>query len=117
MITAEQQIKNDYMDSFHHPQQGTDFNLSELDGTRGQVYGDTDRDGKTLLNGQIKSFPGYKGKIKRGKIYHNINNMWWVILSEYERLNIASFNFFDETFRQRIKRAIPKIRIMVTVDK
>ncbi len=33
------------------------------------------------------------------------------------RLNIASFRFFDDTFNQRIKRAIPKVKISVVVGK
>ena len=115
--TAEELIKEDYMDSWHHPQQGMDFNLLELDGETSDAYNNKDRDGKILLNGQIKTFADYYGKIRHGKIYHNINNMWWVIVSEHERLNIASFSFFDDTLRERIKRKIPKVKISVSVGK
>ena len=115
--TAEEQIKEDIVQSRHHPQKDINFNLSDLDGTNcGQTYYDADRDGKTLLNGQRKSFPDYKGKIRSGIVYHHINNMWWVIASRFERLNIASFQLFDDTLLERIKRNIPKVKISMTVE-
>ncbi len=117
MKTAEEQIKEDYVKSWHHPQKDMNFSLSDIDGTNGQAYGDKDRDGKTLLNGQTKTFPDCHGKIRNGIIYHNINNMWWVIASETERLNIPSFAFFDDTLRQKIARSIPKIKVSISIGK
>lgn len=118
MKTAEEQIKEDFVESWHHPQKNIDFNLSDLDGMNcGQAYCEKDRDGKTLLNGQRKSFPDIKGKIRSGIIYHNINNMWWVIASKYERFNIAGLHLFDDTIGEKIKRVIPKVKVSVTVGK
>ena len=117
MKTAEELIKEDYMDSWHHPQQGMDFNLADLDGQTTVSCYNKDRDKNVLFNGQIKSFADYHSKIRRGRIYHNINNMWWVITSEYERFNIASFDLFDDTLRQRISRVLPRIKVTVSVGK
>lgn len=60
-------------------------------------YNGLDRDQKTIENGQIKYFRNWKGQIMRGQVYHNINNMWWVVLNEFEYTNIANFELFDPT--------------------
>lgn len=52
--------------------------------------------GDTLKCGEIRKFKDYSGKIKKGKIYHKINNMWWVIISKYVYSNIASFNIMEK---------------------
>ena len=93
------------------------FNLSDVDGTNGQDYCDKDRDGKIMLNGQIKTFIDYRGRIRKGKIYHHINNMWWVIASEYERFNIGSSHIFDDTLKAKIARHIPMIKVTIRMPK
>lgn len=92
-------IKNDYVESCHKPQKDMNFNLSELDGTTCEYNtNNKDRDGKVIYNGDIKYFRNrYTGRLQRGKIYHNINNMWWVILNDTEVTNVADFEFFDLT--------------------
>lgn len=60
-----------------------------------ESYNAKDKDGKQLRNGQVKYFRDYKGRLQRGTIYHNINNMWWVIINKFHYTNIASFKFFD----------------------
>lgn len=94
---AKAKIKYDYVKSWHHPQKDMNFLLSDLDGQTSEVYNSKDRDGKILHNGEIKYFRDYKGYLCRGKIYHHINNMWWVIVNEKEVRNIASFDLFDLT--------------------
>ena len=67
-------------------------------------YNARDKDGKKLKNGQVKYFRDYKGRLMRGTIYHNINNMWWVVLNKHDFTNKAAFEFFDldnEESRQR----------------
>lgn len=90
-------IKNDYVESCHKPQKDMNFNLSELDGTTCEDNtNNKDRDGKVIYNGDIKYFRDrYTGRLQRGKVYHNINNMWWVILNDTEVTNVADFEFFD----------------------
>ncbi|SHO50161.1 hypothetical protein [Anaerocolumna xylanovorans] len=94
---AEDKIKAAYVREWHHEQKDMNFNLSDTDGQTQESYNGRDRDKKTLHNGDIKYFRHWDGRIYRGKVYHNINNMWWVILNKYERTNIASFELFDLT--------------------
>lgn len=58
-------------------------------------YNAKDRDGKQLRNGQVKYFYDYKGRLMRGTVYHNINNMWWVVLNKFQFSNIGAYQFFD----------------------
>jgi hypothetical protein len=106
--TAEDTIKKDYVESWHHPQKDMSFDLSSLDGqTCCEPYNNRDRDGKTLYNGQIKYFRDYNGYLCKGKVYHNINNMWWVIINDTKRTNIASFNLFDLSPSDKRGRLLP----------
>lgn len=96
--TAEDKIKYAFVESWHHPQKDMNFNLTDLDGTACESsYNSMDRDKKTILNGQVKYFRYWNGRLMRGKVYHNINNMWWVILNDTEYTNIDSFELFDPT--------------------
>lgn len=75
-------------------------------------YNSRDKNDKQLRNGQVKYFRDRKGRLMRGTIYHNINNMWWVILNKHRFTNVASFQLFDlddEESRQRrvYSREIP----------
>lgn len=58
-------------------------------------YNAKDKNGKQIFNGQIKYFRDGKGRLKRGAVYHNINNMWWVILNDRQFTNEAAFSLFD----------------------
>ena len=60
-----------------------------------QDYNNRDRDKKQLFNGQVKYFRDCEGRLNRGVVYHNINNMWWVVVNKNEYRNKASFDFFD----------------------
>lgn len=97
--TAEDKIKFDYVKCWHHPQRDMNFKLADLDGkTDVCSFNHTDRDGQTIYNGQIKYFYIWNtNRLMRGKVYHNINNMWWVILNDTEYTNIADFELFDPT--------------------
>ena len=107
--TAEDFIKSNYINSFHHPQNSMDFSLLDLDGTAIEyAYNAKDREGKVLLNGDIKYFRnGCNGYLYRGKIYHNINNMWWVIVNKRDVRNIASFQLFDLSENDCLRRKAP----------
>jgi hypothetical protein len=71
-------------------------------------YNATDKDGNRLRDGQLKHFRDRKGRLQKGIIYHNINNMWWVILNKFEYTNIASFYFFDLNTEENRKRKLVK---------
>lgn len=108
--TSEEKIKYDFVKSCHHKQSDMNFNLSDLNGMTSDDYNNKDRDKKTLYNGQIKYFRDYNGYLMRGTVYHNINNMWWVIINKHQYTNIASFELFDLTDNDKRGRlAIPKI--------
>lgn len=107
---AEDKIKADYVTSWHHQQTNMNFNLSNLDGQMPDKHNSLDRDKKIIRNGDIKYFRNYDGRIYRGKVYHNINNMWWVILNKYEITNCACFELFDLTPEDYLGRQkIPRI--------
>lgn len=93
--TAEDTIKYRYVESCHHPQKDMNFNLSDLDGTTCEYHNNKDRDEKIIHNGDFKYFRNYKGYLYCGKVYHNINNMWWIILNNTDIQNVASFELFD----------------------
>ncbi|MGF9644073.1 hypothetical protein AAIH69_13785 [Paenibacillus sp. MABNS29] len=58
-------------------------------------YNALDKDGIRINNGEVKYFRGRKGTLMRGTVYHNINNMWWVIVNKDYYTNLASFELFD----------------------
>ena len=109
---AEEWIKARYAEEWHHEQKDTKFCLSDLDGQTQELYNSRDRDKKTLRNGDVKYFRHWNGRLYRGRIYHNINNMWWVILDRFTVRNVASFELFDLTpednRRRQAKPRIPK---------
>lgn len=91
-----------------------DFKLSDMIGKDNEPnYNSTDRDNNKILNGDIKYFRNRNGRLMRGKVYHNINNMWWVILNNTDYTNIADFELFDPTeedfkIRRKAKDRKPK---------
>lgn len=106
---AEDSIKQDYVESWHKSQVDMNFKLSDLDGPSGQPsYNTCDRDKKEILNGQVKYFRDYDGRLMRTKVYHNINNMWWCITSDTEYTNKASFHLFDATEEDFKNRRVVK---------
>ena len=54
--------------------------------------------------GQLRKFKDHNGKIKRGRVYHNINNMWWVVQSKFKHSNIAMFNILEEVTSRNSSR-------------
>ena len=107
---SEDYIKQKYVEGWHHKDiKDMNFKLSDLDGiTCKENYNNKDRDKKIIYNGQIKYFRGYKGYLQRGKVYQNINNMWWVILNDTDYTNIASFELFDINDKDR--KSLKKIK-------
>jgi hypothetical protein len=110
---SEDRIKYKFVESWHHPQTDTNFCLSDLDGTTYESYNATDRDNMVIHDGDIKYYRDWGGHLCRGKVYHNINNMWWVIVNKYEWTNIADFDLFDATaedyqLRRFKKPVLPK---------
>lgn len=58
-------------------------------------HNSTDKNKVQIVCGQTKYFYDYRTKrLSRGVVWHNINNMWWVIVNDV-LLNIACFELFD----------------------
>lgn len=107
---SEEWIKARYVEEWHHEQKDMNFLLSDLDGQTQEPYNSRDRDGKTVHNGEVKYFRHWNGRLYRGRVYHNINNMWWVILDRFTVRNVASFELFDLTPEDnRRRQAKPRI--------
>lgn len=96
---ATDKIKFDYVKSCHYKQKSMDeFELSDLDGqTDKYSYNYQDRDKKIIHNGELKYFRHWDGRLSRGIVYRNLNNMWWVITNRFEIRNVADFELFDPT--------------------
>ena len=94
---AESEIKLRFAESFHHPEKTMDFDLHDLDGTVGSKYDENnlDRDGKEILNGQIKYTRDYKGYLVRGRVYYDLNRNWIVILNQGEWICRMCNELFD----------------------
>lgn len=64
---------------------------------------------RKITCGETKYFYDYSGVLRCGIVWHNINNMWWVI-SGNKLYNIASFGLFDYVKglprRNRIEKAL-----------
>lgn len=76
----------------------SEFNLGDhVCSSAGYANNRTDRDGKEIQNGQIKYIRHYDGRLRRGRVYHNINNMWWIVFDEFDYSNEACFYMFDPT--------------------
>jgi hypothetical protein len=107
---AEDRIKKDFVKCWHHENiKDMNFKLSDLDRQTDKYgYNHTDRDKKIIHNGEIKYFRNYKGYIQRGKVYHNINNMWWVIVNDTSYTNMADFELFD--LNDEDKKHLKKIK-------
>lgn len=66
-------------------------------------YQRKDSSGKLLACGELKYFYNYEKILCRGYVYHNCNNMWWVITNE-DILNLSSSEFFDYDVSLKIKK-------------
>lgn len=107
--TAIDEIKYRLVKEWHHPQESMDFNLQDLHGETSQgYYNNIDKDGKTIRNGDVKYFRDRKGRLMRGMAYHNINNMWWVIINKHSWKNLASFELFDLTPENSARKIVKR---------
>lgn len=72
-----------------------DIKLSIKPDSYNYIHNSNDKNKKKIVCGQTKYFYDYHNKrLSCGIVWHNINNMWWVICNGTLR-NIASFELFD----------------------
>lgn len=114
--TAVEKVKKDFVESFHHAPKSMDFDLSIYDGLTSTMPLSSyacefrDRDGKVLHNGEVKYFRDYNGYLRCGRIYHRLNNMFWIILNQREteiRADFELFDLHDSDFRGRVSKKKP----------
>lgn len=80
--------------------------LKSFDFEKHNILDTNDRDGTPMHNGDTKYYRDYKGRLMRGIVYHNINNMWHVKIDKYTVRNIAAFELFDIQSKEDL---IPKV--------
>lgn len=67
-----------------------------------------DRDRKVIRNGDLKYYrDDCTGYLYRGKAYHNINNMWWILQPCGTVRNVAAFELFDLQEGDTLGRVAP----------
>lgn len=96
-------------------QHGQDFYQRDY----ARQYGNaTDADGNQLHDGDVRYFYLY-GHLQRGVVYHNLNNMWWVVINRTYYHNVASFHLFAYNRDLHSKRRIfdPAKSIKFKLDK
>lgn len=71
-----------------------------------------DANGKEIKCGDVKYFYSWKNgnRFCRGTVWHNINNMWWVIMADGTLNNKASFDLMDFDKKMIGRKPIPKGR-------
>lgn len=57
-----------------------------------------DRDKKKIVCGDMKYFRDTRtGRLTRGRVYHNLNNQWYVLINKFSRTGVSSYQLFDPT--------------------
>ena len=80
-----------------------DIKLSLKEDSYDYKHNSNDANGKKIICGDTKYFY-YNKRLSKGKAYHNINNMWWIISND-KLNNKASFELFD--FQEKLTRRKP----------
>lgn len=94
---AEDRILLDYKKSWHKESISS---LTDAQSTMDKYdlsQNNNDRDKKKIQCGDLKYFYSYDGYLHRGLVYHNCNNMWWVIENDITLRNVSAFELFDRT--------------------
>lgn len=84
--TAYEKVMNYIKDSWHYKEG------SEKDGYEMDMK---DRDGKSLINGETKYFYDRDNRLKKGKVYANLNSMVWIVTGKETYTTVLSTEVFD----------------------
>jgi hypothetical protein len=61
---------------------------------RTEAYNDKDCDGRRIVNGEVRyCYDVRTRRLVRGQVFHNINNMWWMVCGGGLKV-VASFDLF-----------------------
>lgn len=112
-ILAEAAILNHVQNN--HWRSGNATSLCEIAGTDrvssyDLSYNFVDRDKKPIRSGDIK-YLRINGRLMRAQVFHNINNMWWILLDKYQYTNEACFRLFDPTPEDFANRRVKEGKI------
>lgn len=80
-------------------------------GKHNQGRNSLDKNNKNIVCGELKYYYGWGKVLKCGIVWHNINNMWWVLTPDGGRDNVASFNLFDYGGQPRRKELTKEQKI------
>lgn len=82
----------------------------------GGDYNRRDKNKKILNNGDIRYFYDYDNKLCRGEIFHNINNMWWVLTTDnyYNKSSGELFEYHDQI---TVKKPVDQLAMLKSVLK
>lgn len=58
-------------------------------------YNRNDQNGVPMTDGDLRYFREPNGRLSRGLVYRNINNMWWVLVNHARYTNQANFSLFS----------------------
>lgn len=87
---------NNHIPGTVHTLQDIKNDIEKDDTNYNWTQNSNDRDKKKIRCGERKYFYDYNGRLSCGTVWHNINNMWWVIYGKILR-NVAAFDLFDYT--------------------
>lgn len=96
-ITAYEWLTNEIVKSGHYrgDKQKLKPHPFKTIWTSGEGYNCKDKDCKQIRPWQIKFFYDWDGRLKRGHVVKNLNNMWWVITGRYSVSNVSASSLFD----------------------
>lgn len=84
-------------------------------------YNCRDADGVRLEDWAVRYYRDSKGHLHRGRTFHNINNMWWVVEGSYRLWNVADWELFTfDPAKHRHRRDMRNVavrRIQDALDK
>ncbi len=95
---SEERVLSEYQKSCH--ERKNILSLADAQSTLSDYdlsQNNNDRDKKKIKCGELKYFYDYDGYLHRGIVYHNLNNMWWVVENDIDLSNKASYELFDRT--------------------
>lgn len=77
-------------------------------------YNVEDRDGRLVKDGDTVYFYERNGRLMRGQGFHNINNMWWIIVDRYDVRNICVHDLFTYVPSKHVRKWSPNPLVAIS---